>query len=150
MFMLDTNAFNCALDSDIDPKLLSRRGPLFVTHIQLNELQATKRTERLNQLLAVFTSVDQETIPTAAAVWGVSEWGGAEYGSAGGVYDAMLVSLNKRNGSKDNNAQDVLIAVTAYKHGYTLVTDDSDLSIVLRQIGGIAETFEEFCHQSRY
>jgi len=150
MFMLDTNAFNRALDSDIDPKLLSCRGPLLVTHIQLNELQATRRIERLNQLLTVFSSVDQETIPTAAAVWGVSEWGGAEYGSAGGVYDEMLASLNKKNGNKNNNAQDILIAVTAYKRDFTFVTDDGDLSIVLREIGGVAETFEEFCNHAHY
>jgi hypothetical protein len=100
MFMLDTNAFNQALDSGLEPSLLSSRGALFVTHIQLNELQATKKTDRLSQLLGVFSAVEQETVPTAAAVWNVSEWGGAEWGSADGTYDAMLASLNGRNRSK--------------------------------------------------
>ena len=149
MYMLDTNAFNRALDSGLEPSVLSRRGPLFVTHIQLNELQATKNTDRLRQLLAVFTDVEQETVPTAAAVWGVSEWGGSEYGSAGGSYDAMLKSLNGRNGNKKSNAQDVLIAVTALKRGYTLVTDDYDLASVLREFDGVVETFGEFTAHAR-
>ena len=73
MFMLDTNAFNRALDIGVDPARLSRRDPvLYVTHVQLNELQATKRTERLDQLLRVFEAVEQEAVPTSAAVWDIS------------------------------------------------------------------------------
>lgn len=144
MFMLDTNVFNRALDSGLDPSVLSSRGPLFVTHIQVNELQATKKSDRLSQLLAVFTAVEQDAVPTAAAVWGVSEWGGAEFGSADGSFDAMLASLNKRNGDKKNNAQDILIAVTAFKRRHTLVTDDQDLAAVFREFGGAVATFGEF------
>jgi NAD(P)-dependent dehydrogenase (short-subunit alcohol dehydrogenase family) len=51
MFMLDTNAFNRTLDGAVDPASLSSRGKLFVTHIQLNELRATRRSERLTDLL---------------------------------------------------------------------------------------------------
>jgi predicted nucleic acid-binding protein len=149
MFILDTNAFNRALDSGIDSALLSRRGKLYVTHIQLNELKATKRTDRLNQLLAIFDSVEQEAIPTSAGVWKISEWGGAEWGSAGGSYENMLKRLNQINGGKKNNAQDILIAVTALKHRYTLVTDDGDLSTVLREFGGSAESFDEFIQYAR-
>lgn len=145
MYMLDTNAFNCALDRGVDPKHLSRRGALYVTHVQLNELQGTKKPAgRLDQLLRVFGSVEQESIPTSAAVWGVSEYGGAEYGSAGGTYDRMLARLNQLNGSKRGNARDILIAVTALRHEYTLVTDDNDLKTVFLECGGNAESFLEF------
>lgn len=149
MFMFDTNAFNRVLDSGLDPSFLTRRGPLFVTHIQINELQATTRPERRDQLLKCFASIEQEKIPTAAGVWGVSEWGGAEWGSAEGTYDAMLANLNGMNGGKKNNAQDILIAVTALKHGFTLVTDDNDLAIVLREVGGATECFGDFIRKSR-
>jgi predicted nucleic acid-binding protein len=150
MFMLDTNAFNRTLDSGIDPNLLSRRGALYVTHIQLNELQNTKKPpERLDQLLRVFDSVEQESIPTSAAVWDVSEWGGAEYGSAGGNYDKMLARLNQLNGGKRGNTRDILIAVTALKHGHTLVTDDDDLKTVFLEFGGNAESFLEFTQDAR-
>ena len=150
MFMLDTNAFNCALDSGIDPKALSSRGPLYVTHVQLNELQKTKKpVGRLDQLLSVFGSVEQESIPTSAAIWDVSEYGAAEYGSAGGAYDAMLARLDQLNGGKRGNARDILIAVTALKHRYTLVTEDKDLKAVFLEFGGSAESFTEFTRDAR-
>ncbi len=149
MFMLDTNAFNRALDIGVDPARLSRRGPLYVTHVQLNELQATKRTERLDQLLRVFEAVEQEAVPTSAAVWDISEWGAAEWGDAGGSYDEMLSRLNQLNGGKKNNAQDILIAVTALKRKFTLITDDEDLAAVLKEFGGSVESFEEFSKHAR-
>src|SRR6266568_7586797 len=149
MFMLDTTVFNRVLDGAVDPASLSSRGKLFVTHVQLNELQATRRSERLKQLLGVFTAIDRERVSTAAAVWGVSEWGGAEYGDADGAYGTMLRSLNARNDSKDNNAQDILIAVTALKRGYTLVTNDRDLAAVFQESGGKAIAFEELMSDAR-
>ncbi len=94
--MLDTNAFNAALDANIEPLRLSRCGELYVTHVQLNEIQATKQSEPLIKLLAVFNAVDQDTIPTAAAVWDVSESGNAEWGDANGDYDRILLLLNKK------------------------------------------------------
>jgi predicted nucleic acid-binding protein len=74
----------------------------------------------------------------------VSEWGEAEWGDAGGLYGQMLGSLNQRNKAKENNAHDVLIALTALKRGQTLVTDDRDLADVLREHGGEAITFADF------
>ncbi len=143
-FMFDTNAFNRTLDSGVDPKLLSESGQLYVTHVQKNELQATKNKQRLEALLAVFDAVEQENVPTAAMVWDVSEWGGAEWGDADGLYDRMLASLNQRNGSKGNNVRDVLIGVTAIKRECVLVSDDADLRSVVSEHGGQAITFREF------
>ena len=149
MFMLDTNAFNRALDGAVNPASLSSCGRLFVTHVQLNELLATRSSERLEQLLSVFNAVDQERVPTTAAVWGVSEWGGAEYGDSDGAYGTMIESLNSRNGSKENNTRDILIAVTALKRGYTLVTNDRDLAAVLKESGGKTITFEALVENAR-
>jgi len=143
-YMLDTNAFNIALDSQIEPKALHSKGNLFITHIQLNEIQATRNDDRLNALLGVFSAVEQEPVPTSAAIWGVSEWGGAEYGAADGLYDRLINDLNNINGGKRGNTRDALIAVTALKRGYTLVTNDNDLANVFRANGGNTETFEEF------
>jgi predicted nucleic acid-binding protein len=142
--MLDTNVFNRALDGDLDPVYLTHRGLLYATHVQLNELQATKRPEKLRQLLQVFHTVDQEILPTAAAVFGVSEWGGAEYGDANDCYAGMLQRLNQINGGKKNNMQDALIAATAMQRKLILVTDDKDLTTVLKEFGGCAESFDEF------
>jgi predicted nucleic acid-binding protein len=59
-------------------------------------------------------------------------------------YDAMLAALDKRNGNKKNNAQDILIAITALNRQLTLVTDDASLSSMFREFGGTAESFDEF------
>jgi hypothetical protein len=143
-FMFDTNAFNCALDLSIDLKDLEKRGRLFTTHIQPRELKATLRDERREALMAAFQSVDLVRVPTATAVWDVSEWGEAEWGDGDGLYGQMLGSLNCRNKGKESNAHDVLIALTALKRGQTLVTDDRDLEGVLREHGGCVTTFADF------
>ena len=144
-YMLDTNAFNRALDARVDPPTLSERGRLFITHIQRNEIQATCNEERLAALLAIFEAVEQENVPTAAAVWDVSEWGAAEFGSDNGSYERMLEALNRLNGNRrNNNAQDVLIALTALKRDYVLVTNDRHLGEVLREHGGRGILYEEF------
>src|SRR5258707_8968351 len=104
--MFDTNAFNRALDADVDAAELLKRGALFVTHIQHDEISATKRTERLESLLRVFTSVDAERVPTAAAVWGVSKWDQASWGDEDGLYGTLLDALNRKNKGKKNNNRD--------------------------------------------
>ena len=61
----------------------------------------------------------------------------------------MLSRLNQLNGGKKNNAQDILIAVTALKREFTLITDDEDLAAVLKEFGGSVESFEEFSKHAR-
>ena len=36
-YLLDTNAFNRSLDLNIDPSTITRRGAVFVTHIQVTD-----------------------------------------------------------------------------------------------------------------
>jgi predicted nucleic acid-binding protein len=147
--MLDTNAFNRLLDGGVSTGAMFQRHSLFVTHIQQNELQATRNATRRKQLLEVFTAVEQTVVPTAAAVWDVSEYDGAEYGSADGEYDLVLAGLNQRNGGKPNNAQDALIAVTALKRSLLLVTNDGDLAETMRERRGSVTTYEEFVANAR-
>jgi predicted nucleic acid-binding protein len=142
--MLDTNAFNRALDTGAEPEALSSKGELFITHVQQNEIQATRNDARLDALLRVFTAIEQVKVPTSAAVWGVSEYGGAQYGDANGLYHKVIDGLNQLNGGKRGNTRDALIAVTALTENYTLVTDDSDLARVFQSNGGKVETFEVF------
>lgn len=144
-YMLDTNAFNRALDSNDDPRSLSRRGGLYVTHIQLNEIQATRNPERLAALLTIVKMIDPEHVATSAALWDVSEWDASESGGDDRLYEQMYAALTERNQDKrGNNAKDVLIALTALKRGYTLVTNDADLTDVLGQFGGEAMRYDAF------
>lgn len=143
-FLFDTNVFNRLVDLGIEPAHLAAKGRLFTTHVQIDELQATRNAARAQALLDVFEKVPQERVPTAAALWNVSKYGEAEWGDAGGLYGRLLASLDARNGSKPNNAQDILTAVTAHKRQLTLVTDDKDLATVMRDHGGEAISVEEF------
>jgi hypothetical protein len=143
-YLLATNVFNRLVDSNIDPPSLRAKGKLYVMHVQGDELHATRNRERAGQLLKMFEAVEREQIPTAAAVWDVSKWNEAEWGDARGLYGVMLERLNRMNTNKANNAQDVLTALTALKRGLRLVTDDRDLTTVMREHGGSALSFDEF------
>ena len=134
--MLDTTVFNHLVNGDIEPSRVPTHRQLFVTHVQLNEIQNTRSSDRLQALLAMFTAVDTTRVPTASAVWGVSEWGEAEWGSEDGFFESLLAKLNEKNKSKNNNARDVLIAETAIRRNLVLVTDDGHLAEVVRESGG--------------
>ena len=109
---------------------------MFVTHVQLNEIQNTSSSDRRQALFAMFTAIDSTRVPTASAVWGVSEWAEAEWGSNDGLFESLLIKLNEKNKSKNNNARDVLIAETAILRNLVLVTDDKHLAEVVRDTGG--------------
>ena len=148
--MLDTSAVNRILDTGVDPESLAIGSCIYLTHIQVNELQATRNEERLRRLLDVAEQIPHFQIPTSVAVWGVSEWGGAEFDSNGdGRFGAMLASLNERNRAKPNNQMDALIGITALRRNLTLVTNDRDLLEVVREFGGSAMTSEEFLAHAR-
>lgn len=142
-YMLDTTVFNHIVRDDVDLSSLPENATFLVTHIQLNEIQATRNEEKRQRLLRVFAEVPSKQVPTESAVWGVSEWGEAKWGKEDGLFEAMLASLNNRNGSKENNGKDVLIAETAIRNGYVLATDDSDLANVVREFNGKTIHFHE-------
>ena len=52
------------------------------------------------------------------------------------MYSAIKAELDRLNKNKANNVQDSLIAETAIKNQFTLVTDDSDLCTVTKKFGG--------------
>ena len=135
-YMLDTTVFNHLLNENTEPSSVPNHLRLFVTHVQLNEIQNTRSPDRRQALLTMFTVVDSTRVPTASAVWGVSEWGEAEWGTEDGLFESLLVKLNEKNKSKNNNARDVLIAETAIRRSLVLVTDDGDLAEVVRDTGG--------------
>ena len=142
--MFDTNVFNHIVRDDVDVGSLPAKQRLFVTHVQHNELQATRNDAKREELLAVFASISAKKVPTETALWGESEWGGANFSDGSGPFSAMLDALNKRNGSKQNNHRDVLIGETALLNTHYLVTDDRDLAETVREFGGKTMTLQEF------
>lgn len=132
-FMFDTNIFNQILDDEIDCNLFSSIN-CFVTHIQNDEILATKDSDRRTDLVRIFLLIDKNTIPTETALFGLSRYGQAKY-SDGELYKNFLDCLNDKK-RKPNNNRDALIAETAIKNNFTLVTNDEALSMVMIEFGG--------------
>lgn len=156
-YLLDTNVFNHLLDGTIDiEKLKGKR--LLATHVQRDELSNTKDQARREALLSVFEILTTEQaptasavagisvadgaaasssglVPTASAVWGVSRWGEAKWGADDDVFTGMRTELDALNKRKKNNPQDILIAETALRNNWVLVTSDADLFAVVTKYG---------------
>lgn len=136
-YIFDTNIFNRIADGDVDAVAISAAANLYATHIELNELQRTRKDERREQLLRVFDAIGPKRIPTESAVWGVSEWGGSKWTAEDNLYQPIVEALNAENGGKPNNTHDALIAEAAIRNGLALVTEDTDLAKVAKKHGGV-------------
>ncbi|WP_139834618.1 type II toxin-antitoxin system VapC family toxin [Thalassospira sp. MCCC 1A03138] len=137
-YLLDTNFFNHVLD-DLTNLDHFTNHKLFVTHIQLDEIKQTSCVDRREQLLSRFQTIDAESIPTNAAVWGVSNWNEAKWGDANGLYEKLLSriqNLDKASGKKkrpENQSRDALIAATAISENFVLITNDHNLTIAAEE-----------------
>lgn len=150
-FMFDTNIFDRILDGEIE---LPQNLKYYVTHIQYDEICKIpdRKRERREKLLKVFNKVPKEVIPTECCVVGVSRVGMAKLGSDadGELYNRMLKrlkELDEKSGKQkqiENQASDILIALTSIKNNLVLVTEDRNLKKVVEEFGGCAITFEQF------
>jgi len=157
--MFDTVVFNRIADGVMPIDALRGRVKAHATHVQRDEIARTKDTARREALEAVFSSVTGAAVPTASfvldvsrldeaslggsrivptnsAVWDVSAWDQAKWGAEDNLYVSIKTDLDSSNGGKKNNTQDALIAETAIKGGYILVTDDHDLAVVTKKYRG--------------
>jgi predicted nucleic acid-binding protein len=140
-YMFDTNIFNGLLDGTVDPSKLHGK-VCYATHVQADEILATKNADRRSQLSTIFAQVLSEQIPTESFVLDVSRLGEARL-SDGVTYSQLLDSLNQLNKGKPNNIQDVLIAETAIANSLILVTEDHDLARVVTEFGGAVCTLND-------
>ena len=146
--MLDTNLFNDVLSESVPVKTFCELR-LFATHVQADELRATKNLERRNALLSVFKDIEPENVVTRSAVWNVTAWNQANWSKDDGVFEKMLARLkeldaaSKKKRPLANQQCDILIAETAVKNGLTLVTGDRNLRVVTSEFGGRAVTLAE-------
>ena len=72
---------------------------------------------------------------TLSAVWGASKWGESMWSGKESLYPILRAELDHKK-TKPNNVQDALIADTAIRGGYVLVTDDADLEQITIKYGG--------------
>ena len=87
-YLLDTNVYNHILDEEISIEEFAGAVPLYVTHIQPDELRNTSVEARRIQLEEVFRAIPQESIPTASFALDVSRLGQASL-SDGKLYEGI-------------------------------------------------------------
>lgn len=141
--MFDTNIFNHILDGGIDLARFIRKARFFATHVQFDELNKTRNQGRRASLLGIFERVPQMTVSTKTFVLDTSNLDRAEVGE-GTLYKKVKCELNQLSKGKPNNVNDELIAETATKSHFILVTDDCDLSQVARRNDGSCLTLKDF------
>jgi len=83
---------------------------------------------------------------TLSAVWGGSKWGESMWSSNESLYPVLRAELDHKR-ADPNNVQDALIADTAIRGGYVLVTDDTDLEQITRKYGGQCILVRELIRQ---
>ncbi len=132
--MFDTNVFSNLSNGKIDPAKIPSNWKPIATHIQWDEIQATKDVGRREEIAAVYYHHLTERVPTSSAVWDASKWDQAQWPSPESKYQAIYQRLeeNKRH---RNNAKDALIADTCLQNSFILVTNDGNLSDVAREFG---------------
>lgn len=149
-FMLDTNIFNRVLDGKLPIEALHcRRGEIYATPVQHNELKDTKDEIRRSNLLAVFRLIGAVEKPIQSAVFGKHDtWNEAQnWGRSGKYYSKVKEALEARGCASSKSRgriADALIAEVCLDQGFTLVTTDRDLHVVTENLGGKALCLDEF------
>jgi len=142
--MFDTNVFNRILDGAVEVSGFRGNARFYATHVQLDELKRTSNTKRREELISVFEEVTDTKVPTESFVLGVSRLDEAKLGGdEDQLCTAMKAELDKLNKNKPNNIQDALIAETAIKNQFTLVTEDTDLLTVAKKFSGMCAGIEQ-------
>ncbi|NBX76677.1 MAG: PIN domain-containing protein [Proteobacteria bacterium] len=140
-WLLDTNVFNHLVDGKIDEaKLLERFSP-FVTNVQLEEIRQfepkTPEEHRRKQLLLKMVSkIPDAVLPTLAENLNLSN-SDLFRSREGSTYSQILEALNQINPKRQkSNERDALIGDTAIRLNLELITNDSDLARIVRDLGG--------------
>jgi hypothetical protein len=101
---------------------------VLVTHIQLDQLQATPDAEKRALLLAMANAIRSTRIPTDGAVWGLSKWGESKWG--GGTADIKVDDI--ASGNLRHYADGLLVA-TAAAEADIFVTEETRLPKKIRR-----------------
>ena len=144
-YMFDTNAFSWVVREEISVESLAQCGCfLYATHIQEKELKRTPDLIRRENLLKVFKFIEESSkvVMTEGGIWDEVNWDNFTW-TDDNALDDFLSDLDNCE-KKDNNPRDALIAVTAIKKGFILVTNDRCLRKVVQQHGGQSVSFRVF------
>jgi predicted nucleic acid-binding protein len=167
--MFDTNVFNRLLDGAASLATFGQHVIPFATAVQRKELQNTPDASRRAQLMEVFheavaSSVETESlvmdtsglgeaklsenriVHTSSGAWGAVNWGEFYWSGNESLYPKLRAELDRIE-VKSNNVQDALIADTAIRGGYVLITDDRNLATVTKENGGRCFSVSELQHE---
>ena len=123
--MLDSNVYDLVVANPATRDAINRcandgRLKLITTHVQRDELSKAPVQKR-EALLCIYGQA--MSVHTKGAVWGVSRWDEAKYGS-----DDQNASMNTVMSGNPKHAEDALIASTAAGEADVLVTNDTQLA----------------------
>lgn len=133
-YVVDTCIFNKLVEGKLHLDDLPSDGRFAATHLQIDELNKTKNSERRAQLLLKFSQIAPTIIPTESVVFDISRFDQTRW-SDGGTVRALKTDLDALNRGKPNNIQDALIAEVAIVNGFTLLTADYHLAKIGPQHG---------------
>lgn len=134
-YVVDTCVFNWLTDASLTENSLPNDGGFAITHVQMDEINETKDTERRARLLLMLASLNCKLLLTQTFVFDVSRYDFARW-SDGELFASLKAELDSLNGNKKNNARDALIAETAIANGCTLLTADAHLKVATEKYGG--------------
>jgi predicted nucleic acid-binding protein len=128
-YVVDTCIFNEIADGRLKRGQLPADAELVTTYVQVEEINRTKDEGRRGRLFLAFAMLEPKMHMTASLLWGKTPFGLGAWG-VGAEFHELKAALDARNRSKPNNEADALIAETALKNGYGLITADRDLAEV--------------------
>ena len=110
-YIVDTNVCNWLVDGRVDLSSLFSDEELAATHIQIDEINRTKDTERRAQLFLRFTKIAPAIPPKENGIWEASRWVESKW-SNGERLNSIITALDNRR-RKPNNRENALIAEMA-------------------------------------
>jgi predicted nucleic acid-binding protein len=134
-YVVDTCVFNWLADELIRKEDLPSDGGFAITHVQVDEISATKEDKRRIRLWLVQTDLHCKLLPTETFALDVSRLDHSKWGD-GKLFMALKQELDTLNRGKANNARDALIAETAIANAFTLITADGHLKLAAERHGG--------------
>lgn len=134
-YIVDTCVFDKILKGEIRKIDLPANGVFLITHVQLDKLNSIpdrkKRAKLLLNLFLLPVQIEQDGVCKKD----ISRFGYAKASELDSFFCIIKDRLDKKNGGKEDNAKDAVIADTAIRNFYTLISADKDLIEVARKLG---------------
>jgi len=140
--MLDTNVINRIADGRMNLSALSAFD-LMLTHVQFDEIGATRESQRLFQLVQACQKIEVDKFPTTSSVWDISAWDNAAWG-IDDFFEKILSIVTELDAKQrkrlrdENRKRDALIGATAIVEQCILISGDRNLLEAVRRCGGVA------------